>query len=427
MGSELTPAAFGKELSLTSELREELGLGSGEVTRVLHSGANSLVLERACSDLPVAVPWDRDLVLTADVRAFPLADILSMIHRSGKSGFVYFRREAHEKSVYLHRGEVVFASSNQKPDRIGECMLRSGAITLEQLQDAENSFSPSDRFGKVLVQKGLLTPRGLWDGVKAQVEDIVRSLFAYTAGTVHFWEGEVTPDNVVRLSLPTRRLIAEGLQRRDELFKLLAQAEDPRVKLALGEPQTKDLAANERAFLDAVTRENEFSAVCRSVGLDPLTGARTLQLLCLTGAVRMERTAEPAAAPGGAEASRNEDDNVRECVTGHVKLLAELVSPIVAVDGASDVAQRIGAVVQETGERYPELLRGATVRDGGVLDPDELAKRALRLRGERVRIVSTALGELVAYVEFELRNHPRIQEPEHYLEAVEGLRAKLEL
>jgi hypothetical protein len=37
------------------------------------------------------------------------------------------------------------------------------------------------------------------------------------------------------------------------------------------------------------------------------------------------------------------------------------------------------------------------------------------------------MGELVAYLEFELRNHPRIQEPEHFLEAVEGLRAKLEL
>ena len=427
MGSELTPAAFGKELSLSDELREQLGLGSGEVTRVLHSSASSLVLERACSDLPVALPWDRDLVLTADVRAFPLADILSMIHRSGKSGFVYFRRESHEKSVNLHRGEVVFASSNQKPDRIGECMLRSGAITLRQLQDAESSFSASDRFGKVLVQKGLLTPRGLWDGVKAQVEDIVRSLFAYTAGTVHFWEGEVTPDNVVRLSLPTRRLIAEGLQRRDELFKLLALAQDPRAKLVLGEPQSRDLAANERAFLQALTNENEFSAVCRRVGLDPLSGARTLQLLCLIGAVRMDRTEEPAAVLDRAETSRNEDDRVRECVTDHVKLLAELVSPIVAVDGQSDVAQRIGAVVQETGERYPELLRGVTVRAGGVLDPDELAKRALRLRGERIRIVGAALGELVTYLEFELRNHPRIQDPEHYLEAVDGLRAKLEL
>ena len=290
-------AAFGGEVALSDELRQELGLGSGEAIRVLHSSGTALLLERGCSDFPAAVPWDRDLVLSAEVRAFPLADVLSLIHNSGKSGFLYFRRESHEKSVYLHRGEVVFASSNQIVDRIGECLLRSGVITLEQLRDAESSHSRAERFGKVLVQKGLLTPRGLWDGVKAQVEDIVRSLFSYTAGTVHFWEGEVTPDNVVRLSLPTQRLIGEGLQRRDELFKLLALAEDPRVKLTRIERGTDDLAANERAFFDALSSEGDFASVCRQVGLDCLSGARTLQLLSLVGAVRIDRVVPEAGAP----------------------------------------------------------------------------------------------------------------------------------
>ncbi len=65
------------------------------------------------------------------------------------------------------------------------------------------------RFGKVLVGLGYLTPRDLWSGVKTQVEHIVRSLFAYTSGWIYFWEGEIEPDNVVRLSLPTHRLIGE--------------------------------------------------------------------------------------------------------------------------------------------------------------------------------------------------------------------------
>ena len=67
--------------------------------------------------------------------------------------------------------------------------------------------------------------------VKHQVEEVVRSLFAYTSGSVYFWEGEVQPDNVVRLSLPTRKLIGEGLRRRDELFKYLASLQDDRVRV----------------------------------------------------------------------------------------------------------------------------------------------------------------------------------------------------
>ena len=63
------------------------------------------------------------------------------------------------------------------------------------------------------VERGFLTPRELWTGVKYQVEEIVRSLFSYPAGELLFWEGEIQPDNVVRLSLDTSRLISEGLDR----------------------------------------------------------------------------------------------------------------------------------------------------------------------------------------------------------------------
>ena len=47
----------------------------------------------------------------------------------------------------MHRGEVVFAASNQGVDRLGECMFRNGILTLEQLRDAEQRWAPSERIG----------------------------------------------------------------------------------------------------------------------------------------------------------------------------------------------------------------------------------------------------------------------------------------
>jgi hypothetical protein len=215
---------MGGEPLLTPEQREWLGLAANDSIRLLTAGRRTIVLERFDGD-SAALPWDRDLVLIADVRAFPIADVLHLIHASGQSGFLFFENDSHEKAVYLHRGEVVFASSNQVVDRLGESLLRNGVITLEQHREAKRAYSPPDHFGKILVERGFLTPREVWNGVKAQVEEIVRSLFSYGAGTGLFWEGEVRPDNVVRLSLPTKRLIAEGLRRRDELLKLLAWLE----------------------------------------------------------------------------------------------------------------------------------------------------------------------------------------------------------
>lgn len=421
--SELS-GAFGGDLTLTREQRGELGLRADESMRVLHTGESTVLFERTRSDSPTAIPWDRDLVLSADVRAFPLADVLNLIHGSGKSGFVYFRRDEVEKAVHLHRGEVVFAASNQVVDRLGESMLRHGALTLEQLRDAERFFQPSQRFGKVLVQRGIVTPRELWESVKLQVEDVVRSLFSHTAGTVHFWEGEVEPDNVVRLSLPTQRLVAEGLERRDELFRLLALVEDANVRLVSLDAKPNRLAANERAFVEVLGTHDHFHAVCRSVGLDPLSGARTLQLLSLVGAVRIDRGA--AEAPAAGQEPLKQDDEVRSCATDHVKLIAELTAPIVAVDGAEVVGQRMNGLVADIARRHPELLTGLSLGPGGIPDPEEITARALRLPGDRLRMIASALGELVSYLEFELRNHPHIPEPELFLEAVEELRAQLD-
>ena len=163
----------GGEPLLSPEQREWLGLGPDDSVRLLAAaGRRTIVLERFNGD-SAALPWDRDLVLVADVRAFPIADVLHLIHSSGQSGFLFFENASHEKTVYLHRGEVVFAGSNPVVDRLGECLLRNGVITLEQHREAKCAYSPPGHFGKILVERGFLTPREVWNGVKAQVEDQV--------------------------------------------------------------------------------------------------------------------------------------------------------------------------------------------------------------------------------------------------------------
>ncbi len=413
------------EVRLPQEVLERLGLKPEESLRVLDVGARTVLLERTAEGAATALPWDRQLVLTSDVRAFPLADVLGLVHGAGKSGFLFFTHRDHAKAVYLHRGEVVFASSNLKVDRLGECLLRAGVINLEQLREAERLHTPPNRFGLVFVERGILTPRELWNGVKYQVEEIVRSLFAYTRGTVYFWEGEVQPDNVVRLSLPTRRLVAEGVQRRDELLRFLALLEDPRMELEPAEQAPADLASTERDVWEALREEAEFPVVCRKVGLDPLSAARTIQLLRLVGAVRITRR-EDGPEGGTTDVAPADEEALRECVSNHAKLLAELVAPIVAVEGAEPVGRRVGRVLQEIGERNPDLLSGVRLGPHCTLDPEELSRRALRLPGDRRRDVTLALGELVSYLEFEIKHHPRITDPDPFLSELAELRAKID-
>jgi hypothetical protein len=367
------------------------------------------------------MPWNRDLVLSCDVRSFPLADLLSLIHGAGKSGFLLFEYQDEQKAIYLNRGEVVFAESNIPTDRLGSCLLRSGLIDQSQLELAESRYHPMTRFGKIIVELGILTPRDLWSGVKSQVEEIVRSLFSYTAGWIHFWEGEIEPDNVVRLSLPTNRLIDEGLARRDELLRFMARLEDPRTRIRRGAQTRKPSSENERAVLAALDEDGLFSHICHESGFDPRTTARTLHFLQLTGHVRIEQEISSE----GQDFTTADDDVVREAVALYSNLISELCAPLVALEGAAVVSERLNRVLEESAAFGRSLLVGVSFNRSAGLDPEKLEHRALRLPGDRVREVDEALGELVAYLEFELKNHPGIEDSGPYLDAVEPLRAML--
>ncbi len=415
---------IGGEPLLSPEQREWLGLDASESIRVLASSSRTIVLERSRGD-SAALPWDRDLVLTADVAAFPIADLLHLIHASAKSGFLFFENGRHEKAVYLHRGEVVFASSNQVVDRLGECLLRAGVITLEQHREAKRAYTPSTQLGKILVERGFISPRDLWNGVKAQVEEIVRSLFSYGAGAVHFWEGTVRPDNVVRLSLPSKRLIAEGLRRRDELLKLLAWLEGPRVRIRPKLDCKSDLAGTERAVFEALASTESFAELCHQVELEPLSGARVVNHLRLAGAVAVIEPEGGAEEDDAGSATRSDSEAVRDCVELHLAVLAEMAAPIVAVEGPEGLRLRLSKVVEDAAPRFPELFAALDVGPGGSFDPGLVTERALRFPGDREREVALAFGELVSYLEFELVNHPKIDDPEQFLEAIEKLRTRL--
>jgi hypothetical protein len=411
-----------EKLILSPEQSANLGLAERESLRVLSAGSRTILLERIQGDAENALPWDRDLVLSADVRSFPLADILNLLHASSKSGFLFFEDGDHAKSVYLHRGEVVFASSNQRFDRLGESLVRSGAITPDQYAEATQAYSATSQFGKILVEKGFLTSRELWNGVKLQVEEIVRSLFAYDLGAVLFWEGEIRPDNVLRLSLPSRRLIAQGLKRRDDLIRFLAWLESPGLRVEAVEGVEHRLAGIEQTMFEAIQAGGTFHEQCHRAGVEPLCGARIVQHLRLLDALNLTRAGDSSGLPER-DVAVGDDESVRASITRYLKILAELAAPIVAVEGEQGIRERFAQVVEDAAQRYPELLSELEVGHGAALDPEDLIRRALSYPGDREREVRLALDELVSYLEFELINHPRIARPEDYLEGLETLRA----
>ncbi|MEB2346851.1 MAG: DUF4388 domain-containing protein [Deltaproteobacteria bacterium] len=404
-------------------LREALGLAPGEWARVRMRSARVLLAELRPGEDP-HLPADRDLALCADVRAFPLPEVFGWLQRAGKSGLLHFVHEDHAKWVWFHGGEVSFAASNQRIDRLGHSLLRAGTISLDELRDAERSYRSGRRFGKILVERGLLSPRELWTGLQRQVEEIVRSLFSYPAGWLCFFDGEVQPDNVVRLSLPSQRLVEAGLRWRDELRRFVAALADARVRIEAVPHRRESLGGTERLIFEALGEVSAFGPLCRRIGLDPPTCARTLQLLHRAGAVRIRRVDDD---PDTTQRVRRNDpgERLRAHVQDAVKLLGELAAALDAVAGGDGLRERFAGTVEEVAGRFPGLLAGVRPGRGATLDSELLIERALALPPERQGDVREALAALADYLEFEVKNHPAIADADAVLRSVEPLRAKL--
>ena len=372
--------------------------------------------ERA-AELARYFPVEGEPALVVDLAVLPAAGVLSAIHEAKRSGLILFRQRQHEKRIYLAAGEVIFASSNQAVDRLGECLLRSGAITLAELREVERNFRPGDRFGRVLVECGVLTPRELWNGVRNQVEEIVRSLFAAPTGRLWFWEGEIRPDNVVRLSLETERLISEGQQRCAELRRFLTVLEDPRVQLSqTGLAASPSLAESERHLYEAVRTGRPFAEVVAELGVDRESAARSIQLLRLVGAVKLMRLPEAAPLPP-------RDPQLVARAASLVKVVSALLGEIAQADGDNAGRTRLARELHEVAARFPALLAGVEIAEQGeALDAGTLADRAARLPDDGGDALAAALGELVTYLEFELMNHPRVRDPGGFLRGLEPLR-----
>jgi hypothetical protein len=407
--------------SLAHAERERLGLDPKERLLAVDVSPGQLTLARVRPGDDH--PRRGRPALRAELSTLPLAVLLDALHAAERSGLLQYVHREHSKWIYLNRGEVVFAASNQRVDRLGECLLRAGVLTLDQLREAERRFTPPERFGKVLVEHGFLTPRELWNGVKYQVEEIVRSLFAMPAGTVWFWEGELQPDNVVRLSLETRRLVAEGIQRSEELRKFLNVLDDPCVRLARTAGFDGPLAGMERAIVETIEGERPFAGLCETLGLDREAAARSIQLLRLVGAVKLVRLAPTEAGGDGHRAA--ELDELRAQTLAGVKLLGELYTRVREADRNASIDERLGRVLDDATGRFPALLTGLRMGPGGALDPEPIVDRAAKLPGDRAATVAAALGELVAYLEFEIMNHPHIKDPETLLRSLAPLRQML--
>jgi len=158
-------------------------------------------------DLPQDFPRDGELEKT------PLVDVLQGLTEREATGTLALHQDAVVKAIFLHHGEIVFATSTYKADRLGEVLLRNGVISKSAHRATTKVMQESGkREGETLVDMGILAPKALFEGLRLQVEEIIISAFLWDRGHYQFIEGPL-PAHVVPLPIHLDQLLPKALDR----------------------------------------------------------------------------------------------------------------------------------------------------------------------------------------------------------------------
>jgi len=161
------------------------------------------------------MPRQRDIPLSGSFNAwsqgFEFPDLILAICRREQSGELKFMSSEAEKTILVHKGEIVFAKSSSTDDRLGPYLLRENLIRFEHVTELSRFVTKEKRFGTVLVENGVLDPHALVQGVVGQVRSIVLSLFQWTEAA-YIFEPRNLDNEDITLRIPLAKLIVDGVR-----------------------------------------------------------------------------------------------------------------------------------------------------------------------------------------------------------------------
>jgi len=363
-----------------------------EMGRLAKVETDQLRLIRLADDLLVcgqAQPGERPAALLyGDLRLFHVAELMALISAMRRSGGLTLMVPHARKTITFTDGEVVFASSTVEDDRLGEVLWRRGFLTLDQLGEVHDMVRPGMKLGRVLIDRGLLTPRKLYDGLREQVLEILYSTFHFDRGEFFFVEGAPRRKGTLGLEVSTREIIAEGVRRVQEMTRLEELFPDREAVLGCRPVQVDvKLDEHERHLRSLVDAKRTVAQLIEASHLGEFEALKGLARLVSIGLVDARvRT----------EVQRQEAGDLPKVLAGYAKLLRRIHQTLKLE--APDAMERLEAYLAIPARRYRDTFKGVAMGSEGKLDVDTLLRNAKRLDPARAREV--ALGALRAFYDY---------------------------
>ncbi len=226
-----------------------------------------------------------EYVYKSQLERTPLPEILATIHRYGVPGVLAVSRDEETKQVFFLAGDMIFATSTDRKESLGDYLIRNKIISQQQLDASSEQLDrmPGARHGEIMVRMGFLDREQLGTAVRKQVQAIVWSLFNLADGAVTFMVGRARDDEVFKIKIPTARAILAGC-RNIEDPKLITARLGGRGSIIKRLPRPSHLEKfhfdpDERQLLELVNGKRNLYELCEAGPLSPGANARVLYAL----------------------------------------------------------------------------------------------------------------------------------------------------
>ena len=244
---------------------------------------------------------DEEFVYRGNLEETTLPEILATIHRHGVPGVMEFARDGDEtKKVFFLDGDVIFATSSERTESLGDYLLSQGKITKAQYRVScdELTRSPGRRHGTILVQMGFLKSEELGVAVREQVQAILWNLFNWMEGQVAFRVGRFRDDEIYKIKIPTPRVVLSGCKRINDAKMVTGRLGGRRTVFSRpARPEhlaSLKLETGEQELLELVNGKRTLVELCESGPLSPGINARVLYAFLVLQLVERDRASATA-------------------------------------------------------------------------------------------------------------------------------------
>ena len=268
-------------------------MGSEDRAR-LHRFVKELAEDHSLETVPAPSSWFERGPLPLDSGEIKthheLFALLNKIYSARLTGQLQLVLGRVERQLFFDGGQLVFATSSDRQDSLGEMMLREGAITQSQFEEAAELVKTGQRFGSAIAEMGIFTVGQVVGWVQRQLTQITSSVLDYPSGRFYFFsslERNVVPE--ISIPVPLGKLLLEAVRRAKDLpLQHLAADADLQIDLSpdpLLRYQAVELGHIERRLLASISHPvsaNYFFANCT---VPKESAARAIYALLVLGAV----------------------------------------------------------------------------------------------------------------------------------------------